>query len=121
VRVFICLSNMYSYNNIITIVCLYLHTYQAELRPIKEGEENDYTQTDEEDMGMSYSELGVFGTLRKVRCFYSIVVVFCFYYLFESVSSVVDMLMIIHVDDTITYIILDTAIHTYIRFNDVDR
>ena len=81
---------------LLLFLCIYLHTYQAELRPIKEGEENDYTQTDEEDMGMSYSELGVFGTLRKVRCFYSIVVVVCcFYYLFESVSSVVDMLMII--------------------------
>jgi NAD+ synthase (glutamine-hydrolysing) len=42
---------------------------QAELRPIAEGEVNDYTQTDEEDMGMSYAELGVFGSLRKIsRC-----------------------------------------------------
>lgn len=41
----------------------------AELRPIEEGEENDYTQTDEEDMGMTYEELGVFGVLRKIhRC-----------------------------------------------------
>ena len=41
----------------------------AELRPIADGETADYTQTDEEDMGMSYAELGVFGTLRKVqRC-----------------------------------------------------
>lgn len=29
----------------------------------------NYTQTDEEDMGMTYEELGVFGKLRKVsRC-----------------------------------------------------
>ena len=42
---------------------------QAELRPIAEGETNDYTQTDEEDMGMSYEELGIYGVLRKVhRC-----------------------------------------------------
>jgi NAD+ synthase (glutamine-hydrolysing) len=39
------------------------------LRPIAEGEVNDYTQTDEEDMGMSYADLGVYGTLRKIhRC-----------------------------------------------------
>jgi NH3-dependent NAD+ synthetase len=36
------------------------------LRPIAEGETEDYTQTDEEDMGMSYKELGIFGCLRKV-------------------------------------------------------
>lgn len=40
---------------------------KAELRPIAEGETEDYTQTDEEDMGMSYKELGIFGYLRKVR------------------------------------------------------
>eukprot|EP00595_Chromulina_sp_UTEXLB2642_P001290 CAMPEP_0196768304 /NCGR_PEP_ID=MMETSP1095-20130614/42585_1 /TAXON_ID=96789 ORGANISM="Chromulina nebulosa, Strain UTEXLB2642" /NCGR_SAMPLE_ID=MMETSP1095 /ASSEMBLY_ACC=CAM_ASM_000446 /LENGTH=137 /DNA_ID=CAMNT_0042137691 /DNA_START=1400 /DNA_END=1810 /DNA_ORIENTATION=- len=41
----------------------------AELRPISEGETNDYTQTDEEDMGMTYDELGIFGLYRKVyRC-----------------------------------------------------
>jgi NAD+ synthase (glutamine-hydrolysing) len=39
----------------------------AELRPIAEGETNDYTQTDEEDMGMTYDELRVFGYLRKVK------------------------------------------------------
>ena len=37
------------------------------MRPIAEGESRDYTQTDEEDMGMTYKELGVFGVLRKVR------------------------------------------------------
>ena len=37
------------------------------MRPIAEGETEDYTQTDEEDMGMSYKELGIFGYLRKVR------------------------------------------------------
>jgi NH3-dependent NAD+ synthetase len=37
----------------------------AELRPITA----EYTQTDEEDMGMSYAELGDFGRLRKIeRC-----------------------------------------------------
>ena len=37
----------------------------AELEPITEN----YTQTDEVDMGMSYEELGVFGRLRKIyRC-----------------------------------------------------
>lgn len=41
----------------------------AELRPIAEGETNDYTQTDEEDMGMSYADLGIYGRLRKIsRC-----------------------------------------------------
>ena len=41
---------------------------QAELRPIEatKGEDEDYTQLDEEDMGMSYAELGVYGYLRKV-------------------------------------------------------
>ena len=36
----------------------------AELRPLKGGE---IEQTDEEDMGMTYDELGVFGRLRKVQ------------------------------------------------------
>lgn len=37
----------------------------AELEPITES----YTQTDEEDMGMTYAELGIFGRLRKIyRC-----------------------------------------------------
>jgi NAD+ synthase (glutamine-hydrolysing) len=37
----------------------------AELEPIT----SDYTQTDEEDMGMSYEELGIYGRLRKIyRC-----------------------------------------------------
>jgi len=41
----------------------------AELQPIAEGETNDYTQTDEQDMGMSYADLGIYGTLRKIqRC-----------------------------------------------------
>ena len=41
----------------------------AELRPIAEGEVKDYTQLDEDEMGMTYAELGVFGFLRKVqRC-----------------------------------------------------
>ena len=42
---------------------------QAELRPIASDETNDYTQTDEEDMGMTYAELGIYGILRKMqRC-----------------------------------------------------
>jgi NAD+ synthase (glutamine-hydrolysing) len=43
----------------------------AELRPIveKEGGGAEHSQTDEEDMGMSYSDLGVYGKLRKIhRC-----------------------------------------------------
>mmetsp|Transcript_11338 Transcript_11338/g.10985 ORF Transcript_11338/g.10985 Transcript_11338/m.10985 type:complete len:662 (+) Transcript_11338:371-2356(+) len=41
----------------------------AELRPIEEGETADYSQTDEDDMGMSYEELGIYGSLRKIqRC-----------------------------------------------------
>ena len=43
----------------------------AELRPIDDDKSNgeDYSQLDEEEMGMSYAELGVFGFLRKVqRC-----------------------------------------------------
>ena len=39
----------------------------AELRPT--SGQGEHTQTDEEDMGMSYAELGAFGRLRKVhRC-----------------------------------------------------
>ena len=38
----------------------------AELRPLENtADANDYSQTDEEDMGMSYDELSVFGYLRK--------------------------------------------------------
>ncbi len=37
----------------------------AELRPIEK--ETEYTQLDEEDMGMSYAELGRYGYLRKVK------------------------------------------------------
>lgn len=41
----------------------------AELRPITNENESEHTQTDEEDMGMTYSELGMFGRLRKIsRC-----------------------------------------------------
>jgi len=45
----------------------------AELRPIENdgggGGEAEHTQTDEEDMGMSYAELGYYGRLRKIsRC-----------------------------------------------------
>ena len=41
----------------------------AELRPIEEGAGDSYTQTDEEDMGMTYAELSLFGRLRKIaRC-----------------------------------------------------
>lgn len=35
----------------------------AELEPIRD----DHVQTDEEDMGMSYDELGIFGKLRKIH------------------------------------------------------
>ena len=38
-------------------------TPSAELRPLKEGE---IAQTDEEDMGLTYAELCIFGRLRKV-------------------------------------------------------
>eukprot|EP00565_Helicotheca_tamesis_P003639 CAMPEP_0185740502 /NCGR_PEP_ID=MMETSP1171-20130828/37910_1 /TAXON_ID=374046 /ORGANISM="Helicotheca tamensis, Strain CCMP826" /LENGTH=619 /DNA_ID=CAMNT_0028412361 /DNA_START=505 /DNA_END=2364 /DNA_ORIENTATION=- len=45
----------------------------AELRPIERDGENggeaEHTQTDEEDMGMTYTELGFYGRLRKIsRC-----------------------------------------------------
>jgi len=41
----------------------------AELRPIVDGHQGEHTQTDEEDMGMTYNELGAFGRLRKIsRC-----------------------------------------------------
>lgn len=40
----------------------------AELRPIgDDANDQGYTQTDEEDMGMTYKELGVFGYLRKIE------------------------------------------------------
>lgn len=38
-------------------------TPTAELQPLNEGE---IAQTDEEDMGLSYSELGLFGRLRNI-------------------------------------------------------
>lgn len=40
------------------------------MRPIEAGgNTQNYTQTDEEDMGMTYEELGIFGRLRKIsRC-----------------------------------------------------
>ena len=43
-------------------------TPTAELEPIVQGEngEKGYVQSDEIDMGLTYEELGVFGTLRKV-------------------------------------------------------
>lgn len=37
---------------------------QAELEPLREGQ---IAQTDEDDMGMTYSELSTIGRLRKVR------------------------------------------------------
>jgi NAD+ synthase (glutamine-hydrolysing) len=43
----------------------------AELRPMTDGDKEgkEHSQTDEEDMGMSYEELGHFGRLRKIsRC-----------------------------------------------------
>lgn len=36
----------------------------AELEPLKEGK---LAQTDEEDMGMTYTELSQFGRLRKIQ------------------------------------------------------
>jgi NAD+ synthase (glutamine-hydrolysing) len=43
-------------------------TPTAELRPIthEDGDGKDHSQTDEEDMGMTYEELGYFGRLRKI-------------------------------------------------------
>ena len=41
--------------------------FQAELRPIDESSDRaESTQTDEEEMGMTYAELGVYGYLRKI-------------------------------------------------------
>lgn len=41
----------------------------AELRPMAEAAEGEHSQLDEEEMGMSYHELGLFGKLRKIsRC-----------------------------------------------------
>lgn len=41
----------------------------AELRPNAASEELEHSQLDEDEMGMSYEELGVYGKLRKVaRC-----------------------------------------------------
>ena len=63
----IMLSLLFSTCHLIISTTLFL--LQAELRPIADGEVNDYTQTDEEDMGMSYADLGIYGTLRKIhRC-----------------------------------------------------
>jgi NAD+ synthase (glutamine-hydrolysing) len=44
---------------------------QAELRPFADstGSNDESSQVDEEEMGMTYAELGVFGYLRKMlRC-----------------------------------------------------
>jgi len=41
----------------------------AELRPIAGGSKDNYTQKDEDEMGMTYDELSVFGSFRKTyRC-----------------------------------------------------
>jgi NAD+ synthase (glutamine-hydrolysing) len=41
----------------------------AELRPLESGENEEHSQLDEEEMGMTYEELGWFGRLRKLsRC-----------------------------------------------------
>jgi len=41
----------------------------AELRPSESGEEQEHSQLDEEDMGMTYSELEEYGRLRQIaRC-----------------------------------------------------
>ena len=47
-------------------MCRFLDaTPTAELEPMEDG----YIQKDEVDMGMTYDELSIFGTLRKVaRC-----------------------------------------------------
>jgi hypothetical protein len=45
-------------------LCFVSSLSQAELRPLVEGE---YTQLDEDDMGMTYEELGIYGRLRKIN------------------------------------------------------
>lgn len=41
----------------------------AELKPLSSIGADNYTQTDEDEMGMTYDELSVFGVLRKIqRC-----------------------------------------------------
>lgn len=48
-------------------ILIFIPHLQAELRPIDAGSDGaESTQTDEEEMGMTYAELGVFGYLRKV-------------------------------------------------------
>ena len=39
----------------------------AELRPLDEKGAEDYSQNDEDEMGMTYNELSVFGKLRKEK------------------------------------------------------
>ena len=47
--------------------CFTFFPLQAELRPIDaDSDRAEATQTDEDEMGMTYAELGVFGYLRKV-------------------------------------------------------
>ena len=41
----------------------------AELRPLSDEEGRNYSQLDEDDMGMTYDELSIYGKLRKIyRC-----------------------------------------------------
>ena len=65
-RMLIWASNEYDYHVLKEVV----HAPPtAELRPIENGGKQEHTQTDEEDMGMTYDELGAYGRLRKIsRC-----------------------------------------------------
>ena len=67
-------ADRYAYPSLLDV----LHaTPTAELRPIvksgeskagsEDAEEEEHTQADEEEMGMSYEELGWFGRLRKIH------------------------------------------------------
>lgn len=59
-------ANTYSIPSILDIAA---SKPTAELRPLPDGGEGMYSQLDEEDMGMTYEELSVYGKLRKIyRC-----------------------------------------------------
>lgn len=59
-RFLIWCGKTYNWPTLLDVVCA---PPTAELEPISES----YTQTDEEDMGMTYDELNMFGRLRKIE------------------------------------------------------
>ncbi|EQC40110.1 NAD+ synthase (glutamine-hydrolysing) [Saprolegnia diclina VS20] len=65
-RLLVYAAKKYNYPTLATVVAA---PPTAELRPMASGADEEHSQIDEEDMGMTYEELGWFGRLRKIdRC-----------------------------------------------------